>query len=124
MSVTHRRSQFASRLLLVLAAGLFITGVAARAHISAEGSQALKAAVLTFQLIDSADQMALNLTRAELDRGDAAAFNAEIARVRTQTEAVSRLAATDPAQARRAARARALTEAAVADLSAARPHAS
>src|SRR6202012_5581322 len=68
--------------------------------------------------------MALNLTRAELDRGDPAVFNAEIARVRTQSQAVSRLAAADPAQARRAARAEALTEAAVGDLSARRPPAS
>jgi len=121
MSDARRRSQLASWLLLVLAAGLFIAGVAARTRISSDGSRALKAAVVTFQLIDSADQMALNLTRAELDRGDPAVFNAEIARVRTQAEAVSRLAATDPVQAERAARAKALTETAVADLSARRP---
>ena len=122
MASDHRASRLASRLLLILAAGLFIIGVGARTRISNDSSRALKAAVVTFQLIDSADQMALNLTRAELDRGDSAVFNAEIARVRTQTEAVSRLAATDPAQARRAARAKALTDAAVADLSAGRPH--
>jgi hypothetical protein len=70
MSDAHRRSQLASWLLLLLAAGLFIGGVAARTRISVDGSRALRAAVVTFQLIDSADQMALNLTRAELDQGD------------------------------------------------------
>jgi two-component system sensor kinase FixL len=123
MSNDHRTSKLASRLLLILAAGLFIAGAVARARVAADSAQALKAAVVTFRLIDTADQMALDLTRAELDRSNSVAFGADVARVRIQAETVSRLTASDPAQARRAAHAKALTEAATADLSAGRPHA-
>ncbi|HEX3365636.1 PAS domain S-box protein [Phenylobacterium sp.] len=123
MSNDQRAGRLASRLLLILAAGLFIAGGVARTRISGDGARTLKTVGVTVQLIDDADQMALNLARAQLDQGDLATFNAEIARVRTQADAVSRLAAADPAQAQRAARAKALTEVAVADLSARRPHA-
>ncbi|THD56395.1 PAS domain S-box protein [Phenylobacterium sp.] len=117
MSEAHRRSQLGTRMLLILAAGLLAAGGVERARIWSDSDRALKSAVTTLRLIDGADQMALALASAEVDRGDLTAFNIDVARMRVQAQAVSRLAQSDAAQAARAARALALSEAAVADLS-------
>jgi two-component system, LuxR family, sensor kinase FixL len=115
MSDAHHRSQLASRMLLILAAGLLVAGGVQRALIWSDSYRALRSAATTFRLIDGADQMALTLARAEVDRADPAAFNSDVARMRVQAQAVSRLAQSDAAQVVRAARARTLAEAAVAD---------
>ena len=124
MSEAHRRSRLATRLLLILAAGLLLAGGFERVRIWGEGERVLKSAARTFQLIDGADQMALALARAEIDRRDPAAFRAEAAQVRIRAATVQRLALGDAAQAARAARARAMAEAALAGLARGDPRAS
>ncbi|HXA39710.1 MAG TPA: PAS domain S-box protein [Phenylobacterium sp.] len=124
MSDAHGRSRLATQLLLILAAGLLLAGGFERARIWGDGQRALRSAARTFQLIDGADQMALALARAEIDRRDPAAFRAEAAQARTRGDAVQRLAEGDAAQAARAARARAAAEAALAGLARGDPQAS
>jgi two-component system sensor kinase FixL len=124
MSEAHRRSGLATQLLLILAAGLLLAGGFDRARIWGQGLRALRSAASTFRLIDGADQMALALARAEIDRRDPVAFPAEAAQVRSHADAVQRLAQGDAAQAARAAHARAEAEVALADLARGGPQAS
>ena len=120
MEDVNRRSRFASRLLFLLAVGLIATGVVERAYIWGESNRALKAAVAGFHVIDGADQMALNLARARLSRGDPDAFREDVAGMRAQARIVSDHVQADAVQAARAARVFALSEAAIADLAAGR----
>ncbi|HLZ75662.1 PAS domain S-box protein [Phenylobacterium sp.] len=116
MNDAHRRSRLASQALLVLSALLLLAGAASRARTWGDGDRALRSAQTTFRIIDAADQMALALARAELDRRAPAALDADVRAMRVQADALTQLARADPAQAARVERARRLAETEVAGL--------
>jgi two-component system sensor kinase FixL len=124
MSDAHQRSRLASQLLLVLAAGLFLSGAAMRMRTWNHSEKALQAAIVTFRLIDGANQLSLTLSHLEVDRHDGPRFQADVAKMRAQVAILTGLARGDASQAARVARIRMLAEAEAADLARGAPAAS
>jgi two-component system sensor kinase FixL len=122
MNDAHQRSRQASLLLLlllVLAAVLLVAGAVARVRTWGDDDRALRSAQQSFLIIDAADQMELAVARADLDRRDPTAFDADARTMRTQAAALSQLTRTDPTQAMRVARAARLVESSLAEARAA-----
>ncbi len=116
MHDTHRSSQLASRLLLVLAVALIGLGAAARGQIWRRSEAALETASRTFRIIDGADQMALHLERARASVSNPVKLTREAQQVRAHGAALATLARNDPVQAGRVALARRLVDADLARL--------
>jgi two-component system sensor kinase FixL len=116
MSNAHQKNRLAPQLLLVLAAILLVSGALVRGRTWGDSSQVLRSAQRTLRVIDAGNLMALSLAHADLDRRDPAAFAVDLRGLRAQGDILTQLTRTEPAQAARVARARALAEAEVAGL--------